>query len=362
MQRHSSWPHSIGNHANTQVRVCQHHENANNSDSHLSKRSGTSHHGGLASLEHTDYTIAWICALQTEMEAAKAMLDTIHQPLSTDVDDKNIYVLGSIKGHHVVIGYFPSDVHQTLNSTMAITNMMHSFPKINMGLLVGTGGSVPSKVDVRLGDIVVGTSVLQFDFGKLGGDGQLNCRATKTKPSMSLCTAVTSLRAKHELDSSRVPFILQEKLKRHQEYSLPRVPDWLFHAMCSHKSSKPRCDSCDLSQIVPRSARKPNDVKIHHGAIASGNRVIKNATARDRLGQELDVICFETQAAGVMNVLPCLPILGISNYSDSHESEEWNKYAAATAAAYARELLESIPIHKARSIVSSHDSCKSTGD
>lgn len=39
----------------------------------------------------------------------------------------------------------------------------------------------------------------------------------------------------------------------------------------------------------------------------------------------------------------CLPIRGICDYSDSHKNKDWQGYAAATAAAYARELLEVLP-------------------
>ncbi len=39
----------------------------------------------------------------------------------------------------------------------------------------------------------------------------------------------------------------------------------------------------------------------------------------------------------------CLVIRGICDYSDSHKSKEWQKYASATAAAYAKELLSIIP-------------------
>ncbi|KAF4474505.1 hypothetical protein CGGC5_v017153 [Colletotrichum fructicola Nara gc5] len=45
------------------------------------------------------------------------------------------------------------------------------------------------------------------------------------------------------------------------------------------------------------------------------------------------------EAAGMMDSLQCLPIRGICDYADSHKSKEWQDFAAATAAAYARELL-----------------------
>jgi TolA-binding protein len=41
-----------------------------------------------------------------------------------------------------------------------------------------------------------------------------------------------------------------------------------------------------------------------------------------------------------------LVIRGICDYADSHKNDRWQTYAAATAAAYAKELLYSIPRNK----------------
>ncbi|KAH7252726.1 hypothetical protein BKA59DRAFT_436883 [Fusarium tricinctum] len=49
------------------------------------------------------------------------------------------------------------------------------------------------------------------------------------------------------------------------------------------------------------------------------------------------------EAAGLNDVCPCLSIRGICDYSDSHKSKEWQEYAAATAAAFAREFIEKLP-------------------
>ncbi|KAK3190752.1 hypothetical protein K4F52_003068 [Lecanicillium sp. MT-2017a] len=98
------------------------------------------------------------------------------------------------------------------------------------------------------------------------------------------------------------------------------------------------------SKLVARSRRTSDDCTIHYGAIGSSNQVMRDGKARDTVARDLDVICFEMEAAGVMEVLPCLPIRGICDYSDSHKSKEWQRYAAATAAAYARELIEILPV------------------
>lgn len=54
-------------------------------------------------------------------------------------------------------------------------------------------------------------------------------------------------------------------------------------------------------------------------------------------------MCFEMEAAGLMNNFPCLVIRGICDYADSHKNKKWQIYAAATAAACAKEILSVIP-------------------
>jgi hypothetical protein len=103
------------------------------------------------------------------------------------------------------------------------------------------------------------------------------------------------------------------------------------------------CQGCDQSQLEGRKIRRSGEPKIHYGGIASSNQVMKDAATRECLAKELDIICFEMEAAGLMDVLPCLPIRGICDYSDSHKAKDWQKYAAAVAAAYAREFLEALP-------------------
>ena len=56
----------------------------------------------------------------------------------------------------------------------------------------------------------------------------------------------------------------------------------------------------------------------------------------------MGVICFEKEAAGLMNHFPCVVIRGICDYSDSHLNKDWQRYAAMTAAAYAKDLLNRV--------------------
>lgn len=96
---------------------------------------------------------------------------------------------------------------------------------------------------------------------------------------------------------------------------------------------------------------------VHYGTIASGNQVMKNAHERDKASAQLGgVLCFEMEAAGLMNTFPCLVIRGICDYSDTHKNDRWQPYAAGIAAAYAREVLSVIkPIEVADTKTADND-------
>jgi nucleoside phosphorylase len=313
----------------------------------LPKRQKTSHSNAdfnaENSLPYDRYTIAWICALYIETAAAQAILDEKHGELPRRPNDSNTYTLGRIKNHNVVIACLPQDQYGNINSARVLTNLKCTFPSIRHGLMVGIGGAEPANKDIRLGDIAVGTRVMQYDLGKTLSGGEIQPTAIPKSPDQSLCTAVTNLRVNHELYPTRVMAIIQERMQRYIDYHRPSAPDHLFQASYQHDSRMPNCQGCNQSRLEEREARTSCEPKIHYGAIASSNQVMKDAVTRDCLAQELDIICFEMEAAELMDILPCLPIRGICDYSDSHKAKDWQKYAAAVAAAYARELLEALP-------------------
>ncbi|KAF4437820.1 hypothetical protein F53441_12961 [Fusarium austroafricanum] len=316
---------------------------SNEDDSRPPKRQKIAYRSAKDDLPYGRYTIAWICALHIEMAAALAMLDEIHCELPKYPNDNNTYTLGNIKSHNVVIACLPQGQYGNNNAANVLTNLKRTFPSINYGLMVGIGGGAPGKGDIRLGDIVVGTRVTQHDLAKVLTGGEMQRTAIPKYPDYALCTAVSNLRARHELSPSQVPTILHDRTQRHMDYHRPSAPDRLFQAPYEHDPAMENCQNCDQSQLVERETRRSSEPTIHYGGIASSNQVMKDAVTRDLLAQKLDIICFEMEAAGLMDVLPCLPIRGICDYSDSHKAKDWQKYAAAVAAAYAREYLEALP-------------------
>lgn len=310
-------------------------------DAALENRSGASHHASVSALKHGDYTIAWICALYVELSASRVMLDEEHRTLPIYAGDDNTYVLGRIDRHNVVMASLPGE-YGTNNAAIVATNLKRTFPSIRATLMVGIGGGSPSIADLHLGDIVVGTRVMQYDMGKVIVDGRFQGTAYPKIPARLLLSAVSNLRSKHGqfASSSRVAGLL---LDRMSSYPRPNQHDRLFQAAYEHLAGAPTCDGCDMEKQLRRSVRPSDGPRVHYGVIASGNRVMKNAKTRDDIARPLSALCFEMEAAGMMDNLHCLPIRGICDYSDSHKNKEWQPYAAATAAAYARELLEVLP-------------------
>ncbi|KAH2002041.1 hypothetical protein KXV45_003538 [Aspergillus fumigatus] len=314
------------------------------------------------------YAIAWITALPIERAAAEAMLDEEHAAptgFTRHQADANVYTWGRVGEHNVVIASLAAGDYGTTSAATTASNLLASLPSIRVGLLVGIGGGIarPDEgYDIRLGDIVVsqpsGTigGVCQYDLIKAKPGDKRELKGFLGRPPTVLLNALTGIQANHERKDSKVSCFLQEMLEKnpkmrkrsrqspgyaHQGFNNDR----LFKAFCDHVPG-PDCRGCDTADEVQREPRDTTDPVIHYGIIASGNTLVKDAAARDRIVADLgeDCICFEMEASGLMNHFPCLVIRGICDYADSHKNDRWQRYASASAAAYAKELLAYVPV------------------
>ncbi|KUL82103.1 hypothetical protein ZTR_10072 [Talaromyces verruculosus] len=312
----------------------------------------------MALLTHNDYTVAWICALPLEMATAKVMLDEIHPPLPKPGTDPNAYTLGKMNGHNIVIACLPTGIYGTISAATVISHLTSTFPRIIFALMVGIGGGVPSTSDdIRLGDVVVSKptgkygGVIQYDYGKTVRGGQLEQMGMLNCPPPGLLTHIAQIQADQmTMKDDAISTIIRDVLERNpdmkEQFSPPRRDtDYLFRPSYHHIDKERDCAQCDKEKLVYRPPRATRTPYIHYGLIASGDQVIKDSETRDRLAQQLGIICFEMEAAGLMNQLPTLVIRGICDYCDSHKQKQWQGYSALTAAAYAKILLAVIPAH-----------------
>ncbi|KAG6988664.1 hypothetical protein FocnCong_v001799 [Fusarium oxysporum f. sp. conglutinans] len=311
------------------------------------------------------YTVGWICAIATEYLAAQLFLDEEHEgPEFVSANDSNHYTLGKIGKHNVVIAVLPHGEYGISSAAGVAKDMLHSFPNVRFGLMVGIGGGAPTpEHDIRLGDVVVSASghgkggVFQYDFGKAVQGQEFQETGFLNQPPTILRTAVHGLltqykRKGHQLDK-HINDILVENPRLKKEFQRPESStDRLYHSSKVHppddQSSCAKTCGGDRSTLLVRSDRTEyeDNPAIHYGLIASANHLMKDALIRDALASKKGVLCFEMEAAGLMNHFPCLVIRGICDYSDSHKNKEWQGFAAMTAAAYAKDLLRQIPPSK----------------
>ncbi|KAL5331186.1 hypothetical protein ACEPPN_000715 [Leptodophora sp. 'Broadleaf-Isolate-01'] len=360
------------------------------------------------SRSHNDYTVGWVCALPKEQTAAIAMLDRKHDPLPTPPNDHNIYTLGSVSNHNIVITCLPFGRTGNNSSAAVATRMITTFPSIKFGLMVGIGGGIPPKV--RLGDVVVSRpidefpGVVQWDMGKAEEGGNFKRTGSLNNPPSALLAALGSLYTEHEMRGPKIPQYLDD-LKKNWPMLAPKytrsdsLKDILFAPDNPHRRKSryqviftmvwesilaflifllgwravaptepvseqlastivdegqkgsirddgdEQLDDCRFCNTAKVINRKPRDMRVHYGLIASGNQVIKDAKFRDKLNKTFggNVLCVEMEAAGLMNDFPCIAIRGICDYADSHKNKSWQEHAAAVAAAFAKELLSVLP-------------------
>ncbi|UKZ85974.1 uncharacterized protein TrAFT101_001813 [Trichoderma asperellum] len=306
-----------------------------------------------------DYLVGWVCALPAEAAAAKAALDSIHDDLPLDQNsvDCNNYVLGSLHGHNVVLAYPNSGVYGEVSVASVATQLHASFKSVRFILLVGIAGGVPgTKEDIRLGDVVVSKpkagwpGVVQYDVNGERAENQDQLIRSKVshQPTPLLLTAMGKAETAAIFDESQMPKYISEIVQKDSAtFAHPGTEqDVLFEPDCEHttiESEEDGCNHCNPDKIRPRQPREVQDPIVHYGLIVSSHDLVRHAATRDKLAHKQDALCLETEASDLKDASKYLVIRGICDYADSHSSKLWHAYAAAAAAAYAKEILSFIP-------------------
>lgn len=301
-------------------------------------------------LRREDYSVGWVCALPIELAAAQVLLDEEYGHLGQDANDTNLYTLGRIGEHNVVIACLPAGQKGANSAAAVAVQMKSTFKSIRFGLMIGIGSGVPSaEADIRLGDVVISQphkghgGVVQYDSGKTTPSGFERTGFLNAPPTI-LLNAVSKTQANHLIGRSSLSEYVS-KLSDLPVFSRENAgSDVLFEASYGHAGGA-TCDSCSKDRVIERQPRRSQEIMVHYGTIASGNQVMRDGATRDRVSLEFGVVlCFEMEAAGLMNSFPCLVIRGICDYADSHKNKKWQAYAAGTAAAYAKEVLSVMPV------------------
>ncbi|KAJ8129671.1 hypothetical protein O1611_g3960 [Lasiodiplodia mahajangana] len=271
-----------------------------------------------------DYTVGWICATSVELTAAVTMLDQRHPELLPLPRDANRYYLGSIGEHDIVVASLLSGDIGTLPAATLATQMATAFPFIRFVMLAGIGSGIPT--EVRLGDIVVGTSmgeypeVVQWEEGVEEKDDRFMRTSSSNRQPGLLFTTSSTLQDQQELTEQNIFRHVDAMVGRYPALEQYRVrpgsdTDIIFKDDYYHiddndafdsddiimgeedeDEGERSCRGCDQTQAMMRT---PRDMHVHYGLIASSNRVIENAFSRNTICEDLGnkVLCIETGGA-----------------------------------------------------------------
>ncbi|KAK0734775.1 hypothetical protein B0T26DRAFT_689621 [Lasiosphaeria miniovina] len=346
-----------------------------------------------------DFEIAIICALSLEASAVNYLFDEFWD-LGGDTfqkapRDENHYTTGRIGKFNVVLVQLPG--MGKANAATAATFLLSSYINVRLALVVGVCGGVPAlgkdDDEMLLGDVVISNAVVQYDFGRHYSHRFLPKNSIEdrlNKANKDVCALLRYLNTDHggdqiqektarflrELQSAHTSRLAGRWAKQRAKYQFPgTAQDRLFKTDYRHRHySEPGDEPCGCNDqfacrqavtsfcedigcdeaclVAPRDrlefrreqerkdSAEAQDPCVYIGAFASGDSVMKSADERDRVAKEQKVIAFEMEGAGVWDVMPCIIIKGICDYSDSHKSKKWQNFAAAAAAAATKALLE----------------------
>ena len=105
--------------------------------------------------------------------------------------------------------------------------------------------------------------------------------------------------------------MLKKNPKMKSKFSRPSK-DNLFEPDYVHKGNKIDCVGCSSKRLAHRPERlEKEEPLVFYGTIGSANQVLRDAQVRDELNRQTGIMCFEMEAAGLMDNFPCIVIRGI---------------------------------------------------
>ena len=286
--------------------------------------------------------------------------------------DQNTYTTGVIGEHNVVLTYMPGIGSN--NAAVVAAGLRSSFRGIEITFVVGICGAVPyhisTKEEIILGDCIISTAVVQYDFGRQYPDGFIRKNSVedslgRANLEVRSLTAMLMTRRNRRRLTERLAYHLEVLQNLESDVEYPGAErDRLFEPFYTHehRSGNKTCDRCligsatclkdcdaidcgkecliirkRLSKLSQSASISP---MVHFGRFGSANTVMKSGLDRDLLAQDGGVIAFEMEGSGVWDNFATIVVKSACDYADSHKSKEWQAYAAATAAAGLKALLE----------------------
>ncbi|CCT72539.1 uncharacterized protein FFUJ_12417 [Fusarium fujikuroi IMI 58289] len=227
------------------------------------------------------------------------------------------------------------------NAATIASNCKKSFPSIKLALIVGIYSVIPFKPNKD--EIYDFRWQLPGHFARK--DTLLDLLGRPNQEIQGVLAKLQSCRNHQKLSAKIAEYlnILRQELELSAEY--PGIKkDILFDAFYRHTVDQKSCKQLKCNgKLVLRHRLKTAKIypapAIHFSLMASGNSVIKSGEDCNRIAVQKGVIKFKMEGARVWDSFPCIIIKGACNYTDSHKDKGWQRYTAATAAAYVKAFL-----------------------
>ncbi|KAI1303838.1 purine and uridine phosphorylase [Xylaria venustula] len=325
----------------------------------------------MPELDPALYTVVWIAPLPIEAQAALYMMDNIHDGrFAMGRGDDYVFLAGDMLGHNIIIATLPAGQEYGIGSAAALASQAKKFfANLWFGLLVGVAAGLPNLSrrpprDIRFGDILVAlpegesAGLVAYDLGKeTANDGiELLHRGhvlASTEPVIRSAIGSIKLRT---LKSAQLFLQYYEAIKD-EEHDEGTFIDPGQDRDILYETAEDGIERPVHRQPRPVSKR----TRVWYGPIGSGDKLLKNARKRDELRDKYNLIGLEMEAAGTMNRIPVGVIRGVCDYGDVHKNKEWQPYAAAMAAAYAKAVLSEIPPRKSQAVGSPGQAAETRG-
>ncbi|KAL9096290.1 MAG: hypothetical protein Q9165_001287 [Trypethelium subeluteriae] len=305
------------------------------------------------------YTVAWLAPLEIEAKAALHMLDKRHQGRFPMVRGNDyVYQAGEMCGHNTIVATFPAGEEYGTGSAGRLASQVKSFfPNSWFGLLVGIAAGLPSlsripSLDIRLGDVLVAlpdgesAGLIAYDLGKeteKEGFRLLRSGYLLAKTDVVVRSAIGKIKLMAPDDAQL--FLPYYESMKHKSMALEtrEYAIGTFAAPGAEHDKLYQLSDSLQEHIVERERRQEAQrVHVWYGPIGSGEKLIKNAQKRNELRDKHKLIGLEMEAAGTINSIPVGVIRVVSDYGDEHKNDEWQPYAAAMAAAYAKAVIREL--------------------
>lgn len=305
----------------------------------------------MSELDPNLYTVAWIAPLEIEAQAALHMLDTRHDgKFPVNRGDDYVFHAGIMCNHYTVIATLPAGQEYGTGSAAALASQVKKcFPNLWFGLLVGVAAGLPnlsttSPRDIRLGDVLVALpegdtpGLVAYDLGKeTAKDGfqPLHLGHVLTTTETVVRAAIGNIKTTAPIDGNL--FLSHYRRIRDKKHTTGTFAD-----PGQDHDRLYETDEMGEKEVEREPRPDVERTRVWYGPIGSGEKLMKNRQKRNELRDRFNVIGLEMEAAGTMNRIAVGVIRGVCDYGDERKNKQWQPYAAAMAAAYAKSVLSTI--------------------